>query len=162
MESISRAMCCAERERVPLKTMCSTKWEMPLISAGFAAGAGLDPDAHGDGAQVIHALGQHDQAVGQYGAAEVAFVCHRLPFDSFPGRSDSFARYGTAEETALGLLAARLQSRLRGKGPLAAGLVWMTVGPVRAASYGKCTMLAEAVTGKPTQLDSLDVQAPGK
>ena len=34
MESISRAMCWAERERVPLKTMCSTKWEMPLVSAG--------------------------------------------------------------------------------------------------------------------------------
>jgi len=33
---ISRAMffCCAERERVPLKSMCSTKWEMPLVSAG--------------------------------------------------------------------------------------------------------------------------------
>ncbi len=34
MESISRAMCCAVRERVPLKSMCSTKWEMPLVSAG--------------------------------------------------------------------------------------------------------------------------------
>src|SRR5579863_6795779 len=34
MESISRAMCSAERERVPLKSMCSTKWEMPLVSAG--------------------------------------------------------------------------------------------------------------------------------
>ncbi len=34
IESISRAMCCAVRERVPLKSMCSTKWEMPLVSAG--------------------------------------------------------------------------------------------------------------------------------
>ena len=42
---------------------------------GLAAGAGLDPDAHGDGAQVIHALGQHDQAVRQYGAAKVSLSC---------------------------------------------------------------------------------------
>ena len=33
MESISRAMCCAVRERVPLKSICSTKWEMPLEAA---------------------------------------------------------------------------------------------------------------------------------
>ena len=32
--SISRAICSAERRSVPLKTMCSMKWEMPLISAG--------------------------------------------------------------------------------------------------------------------------------
>ena len=41
---------------------------------GFAAGAGLDPDAHGDGAQMFHALGQNDEAVGQNGAAKVSFV----------------------------------------------------------------------------------------
>ena len=33
IESISRAILCAERERVPLKSMCSTKCEMPFISA---------------------------------------------------------------------------------------------------------------------------------
>ncbi len=32
IESISRAICCADRERVPLKSMCSTKCEMPFIS----------------------------------------------------------------------------------------------------------------------------------
>jgi hypothetical protein len=32
IESISRAMRCAERDLVPLKSMCSTKWEMPFIS----------------------------------------------------------------------------------------------------------------------------------
>ena len=30
MESTCRAMSSAERLVVPLKTMCSTKWEMPL------------------------------------------------------------------------------------------------------------------------------------
>src|ERR1017187_9709281 len=33
MESASRANCWAEREVVPLKTMCSTKWEMPFRSS---------------------------------------------------------------------------------------------------------------------------------
>ena len=32
MASTSRANCCAERVVVPLKTMCSRKWEMPLTS----------------------------------------------------------------------------------------------------------------------------------
>ena len=62
---------------MPLKTMCSTKWEMPLISSGLAAGAGLDPDTHGDGAEVFHALGENDQAVGQYGTAKVSLIGHR-------------------------------------------------------------------------------------
>ena len=34
MESTSRANCWAERVVVPLKTMCSTKWEMPLSGGG--------------------------------------------------------------------------------------------------------------------------------
>ena len=38
----------------------------------FAAGAGLDPDAHGHGAEMVHALGEHDQAVGQYGTAKIS------------------------------------------------------------------------------------------
>ena len=57
---------------VPLKTMCSTKWEMPLISGSFAARAGFDPDAHGDGTEMLHALGQDDQAVGQYSTAKIS------------------------------------------------------------------------------------------
>jgi hypothetical protein len=44
---------------------------------GLAAGAGLDPHAHGDGAEVFHALGQDDQTVWQYGAAKIAFRAHR-------------------------------------------------------------------------------------
>ena len=43
---------------------------------GLAAGAGLDPHAHGHGAQVVHALGQNDQAVRQYGAAKISFGVH--------------------------------------------------------------------------------------
>jgi hypothetical protein len=35
----------------------------------FAAGAGLDPHTHGHRAQIVHPLGQHNQAVWQYGAA---------------------------------------------------------------------------------------------
>jgi hypothetical protein len=42
----------------------------------LAAGAGLDPDAHGDGAQVVHALSEDYEAVGQYGAADVSLVIH--------------------------------------------------------------------------------------
>ncbi len=41
---------------------------------GFAARAGFDPDAHGDRAQVIHALGQHDEAIRQYSAAKISLV----------------------------------------------------------------------------------------
>ncbi len=43
MESTSRANCWALRVVVPLKTMCSTKWEMPLRAGGLVAGAGADP-----------------------------------------------------------------------------------------------------------------------
>ena len=39
---------------------------------GLVAGAGVDPDAHGDGADVGHGLGEDEQAVGQAGAADVA------------------------------------------------------------------------------------------
>ena len=74
MESTSRANCWAEREVVPLKTMCSTKWEMPLSVEGLVARAGVDPDAHGDGADVGDGLGEDEQAVGQDGAADVAGV----------------------------------------------------------------------------------------
>src|ERR1017187_4034011 len=35
MESASRANCWAEREVVPLKSMCSTKWEMPFRSSDW-------------------------------------------------------------------------------------------------------------------------------
>ncbi len=48
---------------------------------GFAARARLDPDAHGHGAQIIHALGQDDQAVRQYGAAKVSLSVHRHPVE---------------------------------------------------------------------------------
>ena len=45
----------------------------------LAAGAGLDPHAHGHRTQVLHALGQHDQAVRQYGAAKISLSGHRHP-----------------------------------------------------------------------------------
>ncbi len=47
----------------------------------LTAGAGLDPDAHGHRAQMLHALGQHNQAVRQYGAADVSLVIHRHLFE---------------------------------------------------------------------------------
>ena len=43
---------------------------------GFAAGTGFDPDAHGDGAEMFHALGENNQAVRQYGTAKVTLICH--------------------------------------------------------------------------------------
>ena len=39
---------------------------------GFVAGAGVDPDAHGYGADVGDGLGEDQEAVGQAGAADVA------------------------------------------------------------------------------------------
>jgi len=57
IESISRAMCWAERERVPLKSMCSTKWEMPLVSAGSQREPDLIHTPMAPNA-VFHALGQ--------------------------------------------------------------------------------------------------------
>ena len=42
----------------------------------LAAGAGLDPHAHGHGAQMLHALGENDQAVGQHGAAKISLGGH--------------------------------------------------------------------------------------
>ena len=53
---------------------------------GLAARAGFDPDAHGDGAQMLHALGQNDQAVGQYSTAKIALRCHShsVEFDCRP------------------------------------------------------------------------------
>jgi hypothetical protein len=38
----------------------------------FAAGAGADPDAHGDGAHVRHGLGDHAHAIRQRGHFDVA------------------------------------------------------------------------------------------
>ncbi len=38
----------------------------------FVAGAGVDPDAHGNGADVGDGLGEYEQAVGQMGATDVA------------------------------------------------------------------------------------------
>ncbi len=39
---------------------------------GLVAGAGLDPDAHGDRAEVFHALGEDAEAIGKDCAAQVA------------------------------------------------------------------------------------------
>ncbi len=39
----------------------------------FIAGAGLDPDTHGDGAEVLHLLGEDGESVGEDGSAEIAF-----------------------------------------------------------------------------------------
>ena len=40
----------------------------------LVARAGVDPDAHGDGAEVRHLLGEDEEAVGQGGGADVAEV----------------------------------------------------------------------------------------
>ncbi len=45
----------------------------------LAAGAGFDPHPHGHRTHVLHPLGQHDQAVRQYGAAKISLGGHRSP-----------------------------------------------------------------------------------
>ena len=42
----------------------------------LAARAGLDPDTHRHGAEMIHSFGENDQAVRQYGATKIAFGIH--------------------------------------------------------------------------------------
>ncbi len=42
----------------------------------LVARAGPNPDAHGDGADVVHFFGQNRKPVGQDGAAYIAFVIH--------------------------------------------------------------------------------------
>jgi hypothetical protein len=49
----------------------------------FVAGAALDPDADGDGADVLHLFGENGEPVGQNGALDVfGFANHRSSFDS--------------------------------------------------------------------------------
>jgi hypothetical protein len=52
--------------------------------SSFTSRAGFDPDAHGDRTQVIHSLGQHDEAIRQYSAAKISLVIHL-----FSGQVDS-------------------------------------------------------------------------
>ena len=42
----------------------------------LVARAGANPDAHGDGADVVHFFGKNRKPVGQDGAANIAFVIH--------------------------------------------------------------------------------------
>ena len=41
---------------------------------GFVAGAAVDPDTHGYGAKVRHALGKDEETVGEGGGADIAEV----------------------------------------------------------------------------------------
>ena len=43
----------------------------------LAAGAGFDPDAHGDGTQMLHALGEDDQAIRQDSTAKISLSSHQ-------------------------------------------------------------------------------------
>ena len=55
----------------------------------LAARAAFDPHSHGHRTHILHALGQHDQAVRQYGAAKISFRGHRHRFfDCRPKRSE--------------------------------------------------------------------------
>jgi hypothetical protein len=54
---------------------------------GFRAGAGFDPDAHGHGTEVVDALGQDSEAVGEDGAAEVSLGGHLHRQDSIVGEA---------------------------------------------------------------------------
>ena len=48
---------------------------------GFAPGTGFDPDSHGDGAEMFHALGENNKAVRQYRTAKVTLICHGHSID---------------------------------------------------------------------------------
>jgi len=73
-ESISRAISSAERRSVPLKTMLLQEMGQAVFGGDFAARAVADPDADGDGAHVLHGLGNDDEAVGKNVALDVADV----------------------------------------------------------------------------------------
>ena len=56
----------------------------------FVTRTGAHPDAHGDGADVLHALSEHDEPAGEDSAADVAFAVHggfrrdfRIGYDRF-------------------------------------------------------------------------------
>ncbi len=44
----------------------------PVEGGGLVAGAGADPGAHGDAADVGHGLGEDEEAIGEHGLADVA------------------------------------------------------------------------------------------
>ena len=120
----------------------------------LSARARLDPHPHRYGAQMIHALGQNNQAVGQYSAAEVAFDRHRLLFDSIPGQAGSFVLccsvVGVKQEPV---------QQMKGRSGWGKG-IGLRLGWRRARKgcirVGKYSMLAKAVTEKATQLVPLD------
>ena len=72
MESTWRAISSAVRCLVPLKTMCSMKWEMPFDLRCLIARAGLKPNADRSRADVLHLLGNNGEAVGQNLTANIA------------------------------------------------------------------------------------------
>ena len=57
---------------MPLNTICSTKWEMPVSSNPLLAGPGADLDTDRDAANVPHAFGDDAYAVGQDGPLNFA------------------------------------------------------------------------------------------
>ena len=95
---------------------------------GLAARAGLDPHAHGHRAQMFHALGQHDQAVRQYGAAKISLSVHRS--------SCSNSIVGQLQALRTRVHATSGDSRERGR----------TAAGAKAATEKKCSMLSPAVT----------------
>ena len=81
MESISRAIVLRGAGAGSFEDHVLDKMGDAVEFAGFVARAGLHPYAHGDGADVLHAFGEDDEAAGQDGTADVSFV-----FIAFIGR----------------------------------------------------------------------------
>jgi len=77
----------------------------------FATGPGFNPYTHGDRPQVLHALGQHDQAVGKLSAAEISLVIHFVLFaiDCRPMDRKRHVGNGRAAQAATSGVAARLR-----------------------------------------------------
>ena len=81
MESIVCAMSSALRVAVPLKSMCSTKWAMPLCSLRLVAGAARQPHADADGADVRHPLREEAETIRKH-VADDGRLRHGVDFGS--------------------------------------------------------------------------------
>ena len=64
----------------------------------LAPGAGLDPYPHGHGSKMIHAFGQYDQPVRQYGASKISLSSRHHRFDSIVGQLGAYGLFGAARE----------------------------------------------------------------
>src|SRR5215467_11921227 len=63
--------------RGPLKEHVLDEMRNPILFRGFTAGAGTDPDSHGNGPHMRHGLGDDTDAVRQSGKFDVPYGTER-------------------------------------------------------------------------------------